>query len=214
MTPAEAKRLSPGQPIYWTGTPPVSGRVEWIEGNGIQVHWDDAKEGMETGRFLFNSPGLQLLATHPPEQLKIAEPEVHENTVSLPSVLSFADLDIQFLETECFTPCTPNGCPGHETSVPEVVTIGGVVLTVDAVAADGMTDEDAGELIRWGRWLQAQAELQRLLLEAARKADAALCVEGIENLMWPKAVAAAREAVALALHAHKNLSGTVAQSEE
>lgn len=51
--------------------------------------------------------------------------EQHETKPITEEALNPANWEITNFETDCGSACTPNGCCGHSTDVPETLTIGG-----------------------------------------------------------------------------------------
>ena len=50
-----------------------------------------------------------------------------------------ANWQIQYMETDCGYPCTPNGCCGHSTDIPEALAIGGYIFSFPV---DDLTDNN------------------------------------------------------------------------
>jgi len=68
-----------------------------------------------------------------------------------PGQLAIEEWEIEFMNVECGWPCTPVGCCGHDTEVPETLTIGGVTLKFDT--ENFSTNEEYHAAIEVGRFL-------------------------------------------------------------
>jgi len=70
------------------------------------------------------------------------------------------NVEVNNYEEECGKPCTPNGCCGHDTRIPESITIDGFTLTLEGfINGDWpFLDEDGaeipGEVERWKSTVQ------------------------------------------------------------
>lgn len=40
-------------------------------------------------------------------------------------------ISIEYFETDCGSPCTPNGCMGHDTDIPVSITIDGISFDIE-----------------------------------------------------------------------------------
>jgi len=72
---------------------------------------------------------------------------------------------VEYYEYDCWTTCTPNGCPGHETDIPVGLDIGGVSFYVSGYQIGDYPVSYAQEEIE--RVKQAVERLQNALALAA-----------------------------------------------
>lgn len=62
-------------------------------------------------------------------------------------------------EYDCGNPCTPNGCPGHESTIPEGFTVNHWVFVLDGCRGDSLPFiDDPRELDHWTRTLEAMVD--------------------------------------------------------
>lgn len=52
-----------------------------------------------------------------------------------------SNFDVDYYDHDCGSPCTPNGCFGHETDIPLSFTVGGVTFHVDGAERGDFPDE-------------------------------------------------------------------------
>lgn len=65
-------------------------------------------------------------------------------------------------EYDCGHPCTPNGCPGHESTIPEGIEINGWTFVLDGCRGDALPFlDDPRELDHWTRTLEGVVEALR-----------------------------------------------------
>jgi hypothetical protein len=63
-------------------------------------------------------------------------------------------------EYDCGRPCTPNGCPGHESTIPEGIEINGWTFVLDGCQGDSLPFlDDPREMDRWKRTLEVAVEV-------------------------------------------------------
>lgn len=83
------------------------------------------------------------------------------------------NVDVDNYEEECGRACTPNGCMGHDSGIPEKITINGFTLTLEPFAhgdwpfLDHEGADQPQEIIRWKETVR-EIE-QRLTAEAAAR---------------------------------------------
>jgi len=66
-----------------------------------------------------------------------------------PDFNPLADFEVEYYDYDCGSPCTPNGCPGHSTTVPIAFSLGGVTFHVDgAEAGDFPSSSGSNEVNR------------------------------------------------------------------
>lgn len=112
-------------------------------------------------------------------------------------------LGINYSEYECGHPCTPDGCRGHQSSIPDTITINGFDLHLDGFdpetddfpfrsesAVAGTDEFDSGHDLK--AWKEMVAELQRRLApqkDIEQKIDAAVVAIAKSSMVAPDRVA-------------------------
>lgn len=78
-----------------------------------------------------------------------------------PEKLELADWKLEFLETDCGSACTPNGCMGHPTDIPLALNIAGVEFKLEPDDYDHKADFSA---------LRAVGKVLNDMINTAKKA--------------------------------------------
>lgn len=76
------------------------------------------------------------------------------------------EFDVDNYEEECGIPCTPDGCQGHDTGIPERITVNGFTLILEDFAHGDwpfLSPEGADQPEEITRWKETVEEIERRL---------------------------------------------------
>lgn len=63
--------------------------------------------------------------------LDISSAEAEPSEPPFDGKVDLSQVEVDYYDYDCGSPCTPHGCPGHLTDIPVSITISGVTFHVD-----------------------------------------------------------------------------------